>query len=379
MAANARPALCHFAQHRRYMVKVTVSILFFLTLMACRTEPVETIYHDFALSGGVYIANEGNFMYGNSSLSFYQPDQKKVYNHIYQARNRAPLGDVAQSVTLYGELLYVVVNNSGKVVAVDRRTLEHKKTLTGLVSPRYMHIVGPGKAYLSDLYSGEIAVVDLINHTITGSIDVYGSKVAPGVRSTEHFVQWGHWVFVTAWSEGRQVLVIDTTTDRLVDAISVPRQPRYMLLDKNEKLWVLTDGTFPGAPGGFEPPSLVRIDPYTLTVEQIFGWPSGEHYPGDLGINPTRDTLYIMAGGVYCMAVTDTQLPREPWVEARGRLFYRLGIDAVSGDIYIADAIDYRQNALVHRISRSAVPIDSFRVGVNPGHFLFHNTNSYQK
>ncbi len=361
------------------MVKKILAILFCLPILACQTEPVETIYHDFALSGGLYIVNEGNFMYGNSSLSFYQPDQQKVYNHIYQARNRAPLGDVAQSVTLHGEQLYIVVNNSGKVVVVDRRTLEHKATLAGLVSPRFMHVVGPNKAYLSDLYSGEIAVVELHNLTLAGTIDVHGSKVAPGVKSTEHFVQLGHLVFVTAWSEASQVLVIDTNTDTLIGAINVPRQPRYIRVDRNEKLWVLTDGSYPGAPGGFESPSLVRIDPTTLTVEQIFRWPADVHHPGDLALNPTRDTLYIMAGGLYRMAVADVQLPSEPWIEARGRLFYRLSIDELRGDVYLADAIDYRQNALVHRLNRSGIPIDSFRVGVNPGHFLFHNVNASQK
>lgn len=347
-------------------------ILLVLLFSACQTEPIETIYHDFELSGGVFIVNEGNFMFGNSSLSLYQPDEKRVFNHIYQSRNRAPLGDVAQSLMLYGDYLYIVVNNSGKVVVTDRRTLEHKATIGGLVSPRYLHVVGPDKAYLSDLYSGTISVIDLQRHSVTGVIDISGSQFAPGVRSTEHFAQWGHLVFVTAWSDARQLLVIDTRNDQLTAAITVPRQPRYIVIDKHEKIWVLTDGTYPGAPGGFELPSLVRIDPATLTVEQIYRWPSNVHYPGDLAINATRDTLYILAGDLYQMAVSSPRLPETPWIEAGDKLFYRLGIDMKRGDIYLADAIDYRQNAMMYRFNRFALPIDSFRVGVNPGHLLFY-------
>ena len=40
---------------------------------------------DFNFGGrGLYIVNEGNFQYGNASLSFYNPDTRKVENEVFR-------------------------------------------------------------------------------------------------------------------------------------------------------------------------------------------------------------------------------------------------------------------------------------------------------
>jgi len=68
---------------------------------------------------GVLILNEGNFMYGNSSLSYYNPVTGKVVNDVFYRQNGVPLGDVAQSAVIYGGELYVVLYNSGKIMVMN--------------------------------------------------------------------------------------------------------------------------------------------------------------------------------------------------------------------------------------------------------------------
>lgn len=350
-----------------YLVILLIPILF-----SCEKEPVDIIYADFEGKRGVFISCEGNFMYGNASLSFYDKENKVVYNNIFSGRNRAPLGDVAHSLASDGKYLYIVVNNSGKIVAVDPKTLEFRKSVTGLVSPRYIHFVNSTKAYISDLYARRITIFNPSTFEKAGFINVSDGKTGSTKHPTETFARVGNLIFVSCWAYDNLILVINPLTDSVIDSIQVPMQPRKMVVDINNKLWVQCDGNFAGTSSGTEMPALALIDTETLTVRQVFRWASATDYAGDLQINPAKDSLYIVKGDLYKMAVTSRRLPETPLIKARKRLFFSVGVDPDNGDIYLADAIDYMQNAMVYRYSANGIAIDSFRVGINPGNFLFN-------
>ena len=49
---------------------------------------------------GLFVCNEGNFQYGNATLSYYNPKTKKVENEIFYRANAMKLGDVCQSMII---------------------------------------------------------------------------------------------------------------------------------------------------------------------------------------------------------------------------------------------------------------------------------------
>jgi DNA-binding beta-propeller fold protein YncE len=356
------------------MRKLFYLIIGVFGLFACSKSPVDTVFFDFTGNHGVYIVNQGNFMYGNASLSFYDPATKRVVNHVFQARNGAPLGDVAQSMTIWNNLGFIVVNNSGKIYIIDSSTAEYKGSITGLSSPRYIRIISSRKAYVTDLYARKITIFDPSTFIINGEIRVNNSKSEFNQHPTEQMIQYKNLVFTNCWSYDNKILVIDTNTDQLIDSIEVFKQPNSLVIDKENKIWVLTDGGFDGSAYGYEKSGLLKIDAETREIERSFRFALGEH-PLGLCLNGAKDSLLFLNRHVWKMAITDKKLPEQAFItSANTNLyggFYSLAIDPSNSEIYVGDAIDHAQNGVVHRYSPSGKQVDEFKVGISPGGFAF--------
>jgi YVTN family beta-propeller protein len=314
-------------------------------------------------SGGVFVVNEGNFMYGNATLSFYDTLRKEVQNDLFFRVNGLPLGDVAQSMSIWKSSGYIVVNNSGKIYIIDTTTGKYTGKITGLTSPRYMHFVNSEKAYISDLYAGKITIVNPTSNTVTGVIS------CPSHPSTEEMVQVGDKLFVTCWSGDKTVLVIDTGKDQVKTEIPTGDQPSGIVKDSYGKIWVLCQAS-PGSKSGSNP-ILQRIDPVTEKVDLGLVFSAGTK-PVKLTIDGTGNNLWYLSGNeVFKMSVLSRSLPDKPFLSLNTKLLYGLGIDPSNGDIYASDALDYQQPGWILRFDKSGVQKDRFKSGIIPGRFCF--------
>lgn len=314
-------------------------------------------------ANGVWITNEGNFMSGNASISFFHLDSNVIENDVFYNVNGRNLGDVAQSITLFNGKAYLVANNSKKIEVIEALTGKSVGVINDLASPRYLLAVG-AKAYITDIYADKIYVVRLSDYAILKEIKVSGW--------TEKMVQLGNRVYVanqrTTFDKrpgSGQLLAINIDNDQIVDSLPISNCSGEIIADSDNQLWTLRGQT------NTQNAALVRVATSPLRVSKIVELPLGA-LPSVLAQNGQRDTLYyLQKGGVYKLSVAANTVHNQAFIPEKSYNYYGLGINPKNGDVYVSDAIDFTQSGVVFRYKQGGARIDSFRVGLIPSSFTF--------
>lgn len=361
------------------MKKKSLFLLFFalLFLAACKPDGPGNVVNPvpsspLTIGKGVLVLNEGSYTNANATLSFYDTEHDSVMNYLFYRVNGTPLGDVGQSLCMVDGKLYIVVNNSNYIYKVDARTIQCDTTqpykLEGVfVSPRYMHVVAPNKAYVSDLVSRDLWIIDPQTLTLSGA-------VAMG-KPTETMVQVGRELFVTNYSryyapdiQNNTVQVVDVENDVKVATIEVGYEPEGIVVDRNGMVWVLCGGDV----FDFDVPStLWRIDPHSrlATLMRTFEGPAL-----NLAIDPTGSLLYYFhKGDLHRCSINAPEADDAFCIPAEGRLLYKIAVNPNNGELYVTDAKNYLVNGAVYRYSADGLLLDSFDAGICPGFCLFVN------
>jgi hypothetical protein len=310
---------------------------------------------------GVFIINEGNFGGGTGSLSFYSYKSGKVYNDLFSTINGWPLGDVAFSMNTTGQKAFIVVNNSGKIEVVDKNTLVSLSTISELISPRNISFTGDNKAYVTSIYSDSLAIIDLSDHSISGYININ--------RSSESIISYGNKAYVSHWVGGNEIIVVNTLLDQVIDSITVGKEPESMVLDKNNKLWVLCNGGW--ARENFA--ELIRINTENNEIEQTFIFPAITDSPSCLQIDGQGETLYFIKNGVQKMDIGASSLPSQAFIPESEQYFYKIGINPDNGDVFITDAADYQQKGSIMRYNKDGALLITQKADIIPAFLYFKN------
>lgn len=330
-----------------------------LTLMVSCVKPDEQGHLDLVSANGLFVLNEGNFGWGNGSLSYFSYDSSKIYNNFFRSVNNRPLGDVPYSMLIHGDNIYIVVNNSEKIEVIDRRNLKSVATITGLISPRNIVTAGLNKAYVTSMYSDSVRIIDLKQNTVSGYINIH--------QTSESAAVIGEKAFIANWLGGNEIFVIDTETDVLIDSVEVGKEPESMVIDINGIIWVLCNGGWKRDTYA----ELIGINPQSLAISKRFVFPTLQSSPLNLQADGDGDTLFYIDNGIRRMSIFSPELPAYPLIDDDENLFYKLGINPSNGDILATDAVDYQQNGILLIYNRSGVLKNSCTTGIIPGSISF--------
>jgi hypothetical protein len=302
-------------------------------------------------SSRVLVLCEGNFQWGNADFDLYLEDSMKVYSEVYKRQNQgSSLGDVLQSGGVIDSMLWLVVNNSGKLIGLEASGFGSRREINGLKSPRYMLPVGGGEAWVTDLYSNQIARVDLVNQNVKSYLPCWGW--------TENLCMVGSEI-AAASSLGR-VHWFDKNGTASKDSTMLRTGSRWLQKDKRSDLWVLASDSGKTV--------LYKIPSGSHQIAQQFNISGGSM---KLAMNKAGDSLFFLNDGVFAMSIDDVAVPTSPVFHETGFSYYGLGVNPNSGQIYVANARDYVSKGEVVVLRSNGAVVNRFATGINPGEFVF--------
>jgi len=309
----------------------------------------------------VVILNEGNYNFGNASLTLYNEQDKSVNQKGFQTNNQGrPIGDVVQSAIQIGNELFVVVNNSSKIEILNVSNLTSITAIQQLNSPRYITVANSTKAYVSDLYEDKLYVINPSSHEVVKTIETKGWIEEMAITNGKLYL---------THVDSNQIWIFDVQTDTVLQKINTHQQPQYIEIDKDKIAWISCSG---GLNGGKS--ALYKLDTSSDSVLSILEGASSNYKIGELELNSTKDELHFLGNdGLYAMNVNAAVLPNSPKIGQGNRLFYGFSIHPTTNEIYISDAIDYQQRGVVYRFNYSVTQMDAFKVGIIPGDIIFLN------
>ncbi len=330
----------------------------------CTPETIKPLPVD-PYTTGVFVLNEGPFGSGTGTVTHYDPTSKTAKQDIYGTANNAGLlGNVVQSMSVYKDKGYVVVNNANTIQVVNANTFASISKITGLAFPRYFMPLNDKKAYITqwgkDGLTGSIAVYDIANNLITKTIALGSGHERMLISGTKLYV-----TLSGGYGNDNRVLIIDTNTDAITSNIKVSDCPVGIVQDAKGAIWVLCRGYYDFAKNTFTDGGLVKI-----VNDKVEGTPTKLSQGADeLVMDNTKTKLYFMADGELRKA--DISSGAAIITPLKSKYYYGLGIDPKTNSIYAADAGDFKSNGTVDILNESGAIQSSFAAGIGVADFWF--------
>lgn len=331
-----------------------------------------------------YLLNEGNMGSNKATLDYYDYTTATYRRNIYAESNpNVPkeLGDVGNDLQVYGTRLYAVINCSNKVEVLDARTCKRIGQID-IPNCRYIRFKDQ-YAYVTS-YAGPVEIkpdyeqIGYVAKIDTATLQEV-ARCLVGYQPDELCIV-GNRMYV-ANSGGYRVpnyetelSVIDLTTFTEVKRIPVGVNLHRVRADRHGQLWVTTRGDYYDIPS-----RLYCIDLASETViDSIEVAVSNLDIVGDSLYLLATEWSYIDMEDIVTYGIVNVasrELVSRNFItdgtEQQIKKPYGLGVNPVTGDIYVTDAKNYVTPGTLYAFTSAGILQWSVQTGDIPAHLVF--------
>lgn len=350
--------------------KLSTSLFIALTLFSCSDDTKYVSKGDY--ENGFFVTNEGTFGQDNAEITFISNDFQTVKQDVFKSENNgAILGDVLQSMALYENKAFLIVNNSNKIEVVNRFTFKRIATInTQLDNPRYIAFSN-GKGYVTNWGAGSnpdddfVAVINLTTYTVESTIAVVeGPEKIKAHNGKLYVAHQGGWNF------NNKISVINPSNNTVSNVIEVGDVPRQLEVINNQ-LFVMSSGRASWHAGGATNGAFHKVDLSNLNVNLWHTFTDSK--PSYMAINGSN-LFYTQGKVVYKVNPNTSTFSSQALIDATDQnMMIPYGFIVSNNNIFFLDAVSYSGNSgKINIYNMNGVFLQTKEAGYLPNGLIFN-------
>jgi hypothetical protein len=222
-----------------------ISIILVL-LFSCKKPTLNQDEVPTTITNSFLVLNEGLFQHNNSTLTYFNWNTHQQHDNIFEAKNGWGMGDTGNDMGIYGEKLFIVMNNSHVVHVLNRhsgRLLEqihlHENGIGA--SPRNLAFF-QGKVYVS-AFNGYLYKIDTTSLHVENKIQLGTNPDQMCVVQNELWVSNSGGLTTVGDST---VSIVDLSSFTEIQKVVVGLNPGSLVYDDMGTVYAVSRGNYMG-------------------------------------------------------------------------------------------------------------------------------------
>lgn len=303
---------------------------------------------------------EGNFGSANSSLWSSSLNGGGMHDIVHWDESSNPLGDVGQSMSIYQEKLYIIMNNSHTIEVMSLAGGIYYESTLDLPSssPRYITFNGE-KGYISSWNLNAILILNLNNMEIIDTVEIDGKP--------EKMIYFEDHLYISVpnksdWSTNDKVLKMRLSDNIIVENFTVEPGPSMIALYDSSLF--ITSSSYDDMWNKYSGTSTIN-----LSTSEILRYNAGQTTSYGSDIFVFQNEIYQIFQGGLVPLNNDLSPNTSQKIGDYPSLY---SADSYE-DFLVLGISDYVAPDTVIILSNEGVVLEEFIVSAIPGSFEFYN------